>query len=96
MAEASQFTFELSELTTLLIKEQSLHEGLWTVAFEFGLGAAILGPTPEQAKPSAIVSIMRVQLVRQPAEQPNPLALDAAKVNPKGGGEVKSRRRRNA
>jgi hypothetical protein len=46
MAEPTQFTFELKEVATALVKQQGLHEGLWMVSFEVGLVAGIIGQSP--------------------------------------------------
>jgi hypothetical protein len=84
MAEVTQFTFDLRELTTALIKQQGLHEGLWLIAFEFGMGAGIIGPTPEDARPTGFFQVVKVQLVKQtqiPVPHPQ-LTVNAAEVNP--------------
>lgn len=84
MAEAIQYSFELKEVATALIKQQGLHEGTWMVALEFGLAAGFIGATPADARPAALVQVIRVQLVKQTAEpSPHPhLIVDAAAVNP--------------
>jgi hypothetical protein len=83
MAEPTQYSFDLSEVTLALIKHQGLHEGVWTLGFEFNLGTAIVGPSPGEVKPSAFIGINRVQLAQPPEGSPsNPFTLDAAKVNP--------------
>ena len=83
MADATQFTFDLREVTTALIKQQGLHEGNWMAAFEFTLGAGLIGPTPAEAWPSALVQAKTVLLVRQTVPLSHPhLTVDAAEVNP--------------
>jgi hypothetical protein len=82
MAEASQYTFSHKELIETLIKKQDLREGIWSLAFQLGMGATQI-PSPTDSKipvPAAVVSIMSVGLQRTDKE--GPLALDAAKVNP--------------
>lgn len=84
MAEPTQFTFDLKEVATALIKQQDLHEGVWFAAFEFGLAAGMIGPTPDDARPAAFVQLLKVQLVKQtqlPSPHPH-LTVDAAEVNP--------------
>jgi hypothetical protein len=80
MNEPSQYNFELRELLIILIKNQGLHEGIWSLGFEFGMGAGNIGPTQEEARPSAFIQLKQVGLARASVE--GPLALDAAKVNP--------------
>ena len=83
MATPTQYTFDLKQATVALIKEQGLHEGLWTLGFEIVVGAGSFGPTPAEAKPSAFMQINKLQLIRQSegsTEAAN--AVDAAIVNP--------------
>jgi hypothetical protein len=85
MAEPTQFSFDLKEVATALVKQQGLHEGHWLVTFELNLAAGIIGQTPATSMPAAFVQINRLQLVRQdqvPSPHPH-LTVDAAEVNPK-------------
>jgi hypothetical protein len=59
MAEPTQFSFDLMELTTALIKQQGLHEGTWLAGFDFGFGAGMIGPTPDDARPAAFVQVLQ-------------------------------------
>jgi hypothetical protein len=85
MAEANQYIFSHRELVETLIQKQKLHEGIWTLAFQLGMGAAQVpsptgGGSGNDTVPAAIVSILAVGL--QKADKEGPIALDAAKVNP--------------
>jgi hypothetical protein len=93
MAEASTYAFDLNEVTTALIKHQGIHDGLWILAVEFNFGAAFGGPTKEALRPSAVVQVNKLQLVRQ-TEVPEgqPRGLDAAEVNPKSRAAPKIRK----
>jgi hypothetical protein len=83
MAETTQFTFELSEVATALIKQQGLHDGLWTIGCEFGFAAALAGPTQGDVRPAAFVTINKIQLMRQPPGAPvTPFTVYASEVNP--------------
>lgn len=83
MAEADTYSFDLNEVTIALIKQQRLHEGFWALAFEFNFGAALFGQTPQDAKPGAMLTINKLQLVRKrDNSEPPHLAVDAAEVNP--------------
>lgn len=83
MAEPSTYTFDLNEVTVALIKQHGLHEGVWILGFEFGFGAAIVGATKEEARPSALVQINKLQLVRQIGTgEGQPRGVDAGEVNP--------------
>jgi hypothetical protein len=83
MAEATQYTFSWAEVAELLIRKQDIHEGDWTAAVEFVVTAAVVGPTPTDAKPGLMVMSNSVQLVRTQPNTPPHLVVDAAKVNPK-------------
>lgn len=83
MAEAKVYSFDLDEVTTALIRQQGLHEGVWSLAFEFSFGAAFAGASKEEARPSAFVQINRLQLVRQTEiSEGQPRGVDASEVNP--------------
>lgn len=80
MAEVSQYTFELNEVIKALIMSQGLHDGIWALGIEFGMGAGNVGATEEEAFPSAFVQVKKLGLVK--ADKESVLALDAAKINP--------------
>jgi hypothetical protein len=83
MSEATTYSFDLKEVTTALLLQQGIHEGLWQLSFEFNFGAGLVGATKEEVRPSAFMQIQRLQLVRQPegADQ-QPFVVNAADVNP--------------
>jgi hypothetical protein len=84
MAEPTQFTFDLKEVAIALIKQQGIHDGLWTVGFEFNMAAGIIGAVNMPAMPATLIQLMKVQLVKQdqrPAPNPH-ITVDASEVNP--------------
>lgn len=82
MAEARQITFTYRELAEILVKQQDVHEGLWGIYAEFGIGAANINPAPgADAVPSAIVPLQRFGIQRFD-EEVQGLTVDAAIVNP--------------
>jgi len=73
------------EVTLALIKHQNLHEGIWQLYIEFGIGAANMPVSEENQDnlrlcPTAIVPIKTIGLLK--VDKESPLALDASKVNP--------------
>lgn len=80
MAEINRYQFSYQEVATALIKEQNIHEGIWAVTLKFGIGAAMGGPTEEQAVPTAMVPVLSIGLAKVAKE--GRAAVDAAKVNP--------------
>jgi hypothetical protein len=88
MAEVDTYGFDLREVTTALIKQQGVSEGLWMLAFEFNLGAGLAGSTKEEVRPMAFVQINKISLVRQ-KEIPggHNLVVNAAEVNPAPSGK---------
>ena len=82
MAEVTSYAFTHKEIAELLIKKQDIHEGLWSMTVEFGLGATNVaaGPDDPNMSPAAITIVKRIGIQRQ--EQQNPLTVDAAQVNP--------------
>ena len=79
MAEAP-IIFTHKEVVELLIKAKDLHEGIWGLYVEFGLGAGNVGPNDDEMNPAAFVTIAKMGLQRFPKE--SSMAVDAAKVNP--------------
>jgi hypothetical protein len=82
MAEATQYLFEHKELAEALVKKQNIHEGLWGIYIEFGLGATNInsGSDIKVLTPSAIASVQKIGIQR--FAEPNNLTIDAAVVNP--------------
>ena len=83
MSEAINYVFSHKEIAEILIKKQDIHEGYWSIYIEFGLGAANIASSPEDPNvvlPSAIVPVKRIGIHK--FDQPNPLTVDAAQVNP--------------
>ncbi len=81
MAEVTQYLFPHRELVETLIRKQRLHEGIWMLTFQLGMGMVnVPSPTSGEPVPAATVAIMSVGL--QKTDKEGPMALDAAKVNP--------------
>jgi hypothetical protein len=80
MAEPTQFLFTYKEVVTALLKQQGIHEGIWALAINFGIGAINAGPNAEQLAPAAIVPILGVGI--QKATEVNNMSVDASLVNP--------------
>jgi hypothetical protein len=82
MAEITSFSFNLKEITELLVKKADIHEGLWGITVEFALGATNIsaGPDDPNMLPAAIVPVKRIGI--QKSDEPTPLTVDAALVNP--------------
>lgn len=80
MADIAAYSFDYKEVAEALVKKQGLHEGIWQLAFEFGFAALAAGPTLQELKPTAIISLAKVMINK--VENENNLTVDAAKVNP--------------
>lgn len=81
MADVSQYSFELQELTAMLIRQQGIKEGKWVVGFEFNLGAGLIGL--DSPKPAAFVAINKVVLTRHTEGTPEPpFVVDATELDP--------------
>lgn len=81
MPEATTIMFTHKELAEALVKAHGIHEGIWGVAIQFGLGAATAGPNEKELQPAAVVPVMAVGIRKFDTE--NNLTVDAAKVNPR-------------
>jgi hypothetical protein len=83
VAEATQYSFDLRDLTEMLLRQQGIREGKWILGFNMGFGAATIGPTPEEVRPTAFVQINGANIARQPEDAPDsPLTVDAAEMKP--------------
>jgi hypothetical protein len=82
MAEVKTYVFDYKEVAEALIKQQGIHEGLWGIYMEFGIGAANIpaGPSEQALLPAAIVPVAKIGIQR--FDKPSSLTVDAAEVNP--------------
>ena len=82
MPEATMISFSHKEVTEALLKGQDIHEGLWGIYIEFGLGAANIGQGPGDPNllPAAIIPVTKIGI--QKFAEANNLTVDAAVVNP--------------
>lgn len=85
MAEPDRYVFSHSEVVEALIKQQGLHEGIWQLYVEFGIGAVNTGQDESTLNPTAVVPVLKLGLTK--ASHKSNLTADAAEVNPphKGG-----------
>jgi hypothetical protein len=93
MAETTQITFTHRELVTALLRQQNIHDGIWGLSINFNFGATNIGPTPEDLRPAAVVSITSVGL--QKFEKETSISVDASKVNPRPGDVSRKERQRS-
>jgi hypothetical protein len=82
MAEVKTYVFDYKEVAEALVKKQNIHEGLWGIYMEFGIGAGNIpaGPSEQVLLPAAIVPVVKIGIQRFDA--PSSLTVDAAEVNP--------------
>src|SRR5882672_8755522 len=80
MAEDLLIGFTHKEVAEALVLRHGLHEGIWGIFVEFGIGAINFGPNSEDIHPAAIVPVIKIGLQR--FSELNALSVDAAKVNP--------------
>lgn len=79
--EVSQVKYTHKELVTLMLKDQGIHEGLWSLLIGFGMGTANVGPNDDELSPAAIIPITNIGLQKGTAL--NGITVDAAVVNPR-------------
>jgi hypothetical protein len=87
MAETTAITFDFKEVAELLVKKHGIHDGLWTIYVEFGIGAANVGPSPQELRPAAIIPVVKFGIQR--VNESTNLTVDAAAVNPAPGFKAK-------
>ncbi len=82
MADVAQYNFSLAEVASLLMQKADVTEGLWTIGVHFGIAVAAAGPDKDHVRPSALVSVDHLVLVK--SAEPGPLTFDAADIRAKG------------
>lgn len=80
MPEITNMTFSHKEVVSALLTLQDIHEGIWGLYVEFGIGAANVGPTPDEIQPAAIIPLLKIGL--QKFDAITNISVDAAAVNP--------------
>lgn len=80
MAETKQLVFTYKEVVEALLKQSQIHEGLWSLYVEFGLGATQVGSSDQDLKPTAIVPVVSLGIMK--ADKVNNLTVDASVANP--------------
>jgi len=93
MPETNQIGFSFKEIVTALIKANDIHEGVWGLWVNFGIGASNAGPNENELKPTAMIPILQMGLQRFDKE--TSLSVDASKVNPRMHSTAKSKRALN-
>ncbi len=83
MGEPQIITFSYKEIVTALIKHQGIHEGIWGLTMQVGLQAGPLkvGPSENDKVIGLIIPFQKIGIQKQ--DKPDPLAVDAAEVNPR-------------
>lgn len=81
--QVEEYNFSHKEVLAALIKHQGIHEGIWMLGVRFGIGGVNVAhpDNPSELAPAAVVPIASFTIRKKDAL--NPLALDAAIVNPK-------------
>jgi hypothetical protein len=80
MAEPTQFIFSYKEVVTALLKQQGIHDGVWSLSLSFGIAAINAGPSAELLSPAAIVPVTGIGIQR--ATEINNISVDASLANP--------------
>jgi len=85
MPEIKNYTFSHTELASILLRDQGIHEGLWGLYIEFNMIAANVpsGPGLSTFLPACINFVSKIGIQRFDA--PSNLTVDAAEVNPRPG-----------
>ncbi|RWP94186.1 hypothetical protein [Mesorhizobium sp.] len=83
MAQPTQYSFSLTEVTKLLLREQGIREGRWALGFDLGFGVGAFGASDAEARPGAMVTITGVSLAKVPEENPTTavFVVDASKLD---------------
>lgn len=80
MAEIKTLTLTYKEVVEAFVKQQDLHDGIWQLYAEFGIGAGNIPIGPDEVAPAAIVPLKKLGLMK--VDKEGPLTVDASLVNP--------------
>ncbi|HEX3529167.1 MAG TPA: hypothetical protein VH988_19080 [Thermoanaerobaculia bacterium] len=78
--EISHVAFTHKEVAEVLVRHHGIHDGIWGLYIEFGIGAVNIGAGPDDVTPAAVVPVLKIGLQR--FQDLNAISVDAAKVNP--------------
>jgi hypothetical protein len=76
-----QLIFPVEQIITMLIKDQKINEGLFSLGIQFQIALGGVGIDPKQIYPGAMIGVSGIGLAK--ALQPGQNVVDAAVVNPK-------------
>ena len=97
MPEINQYTLTHKELLELLIQQNGVHEGRWSLLIGMAISAGMFGPDPAQTFPGAAVTFNQIGIQRfvpgSTPEGPGSIVLDAAVINPKPKASKAKRKR---
>lgn len=80
---SSEFPFlSLKDVTALLIKSYSLHEGRFELSIELKIAVGTMGPTPDETLPGGMIGVSGMTLAKVTDDNFHPNVVDAAIVNP--------------
>lgn len=82
MSRATQFKLQNTDVIKLILKENNIRNGRWTVMFDFGIGPGSFGPEPGKIFPGLMVGIQGIGITEvEPGVQvPETLVVDASKI----------------
>jgi hypothetical protein len=83
MTEPKYYTFSYQDIVKLLVKQEGIHEGLWSLRVELGLAAVNVNQSEGSLDiiPAALIPIKNIGI--QQGMELNALTVDAAVVNPR-------------
>jgi hypothetical protein len=85
VAEPTELSFELHEVTAALLTNAGITSGNWVLSFEFAVSTGPVGP-PEDSKPGTMTRIDRVKLKKATDENASdPSIVDASMLKAVGG-----------
>jgi hypothetical protein len=84
MAEPTAFVFNPKEVMTSLLKQQGVHDGMWTLGYNLGIAVSNIGKSQDdpEMRPGMVIQVESVNINRDvPAV--SGLTFNAAELNPK-------------
>lgn len=79
MSDETKISFSYEEVIQALLRAKGVSEGIWSISFEFALGATQIGPNDKELRPCAIVPVVSIGLAR--SEKLTNLSVDASTIS---------------
>ena len=97
MPEVGQITVSHREIVEMILRENGVTEGKWSLLLNMTLGTGMFGPSPQEANPGAVMTVAQIGVQRvEPGKphSPGAIIVDAAALQTKPKSEARTARKK--